>query len=166
MSDDEGLTPYDLTAAEAVLEEFARSMGRAADDIRAAQPAVAEAVRKAQADGVIPYDLNDLTAEPTAYVFLKPGWEERLKELAPRVPLAFEGLSGVTQAAISAELEAPARDLFGQVPGAADCTAVAADMGIDPAVPMTAEQHAEFARRMEARLSRRLRAVPPPTTRQ
>ena len=26
----------------------------------------------------------DLTAEPTAYVFLQPGWAERLEELAPR----------------------------------------------------------------------------------
>ena len=29
---------------------------------------------------------HDLTAEPKAYVFLQPGWAERLEELAPRVP--------------------------------------------------------------------------------
>lgn len=30
---------------------------------------------------LVPYDL---TAEPKAYVFLQPGWAERLAELAPR----------------------------------------------------------------------------------
>lgn len=30
---------------------------------------------------------HDLTAEPKAHVFLTPGWEERLKELAPRAPM-------------------------------------------------------------------------------
>jgi hypothetical protein len=42
-----------------------------------------------------------------------------------------------------------------QVPAAGDCEAVAADMDIDPAVPMTKEQHAEFTRRMDERLARR-----------
>lgn len=39
---------------------------------------MAEAICKAQ--GIEPYDL---TAEPTAFVFLSPGWAERFKELAP-----------------------------------------------------------------------------------
>ncbi len=52
------------------------------------------------------------------------------------------------------------------IPGVADCEAVAADMGIDPAAPMTREQHAEFARRMDERIAARTMAEaaggPPP----
>lgn len=46
------------------------------------------------------------------------------------------------------------------LPEPGDFEAVASDMGIDPAAPMTRDQHAEFARRMDAWIVRRIRERP------
>lgn len=121
--------------------------------------ALRDSARDACADGKITWDELADRLSRIAYMERQGRAEEeryrqalpvRMAEAAARIN---EACAGLLPEGMRFEWGDPGRPAWGPTPD--DAEAVSAEMGIDPAAPMTREQHAEFARRTDERLAGR-----------